>query len=220
SPVEVERQRHLLQSMYADRLLGGILDQLRATGVYDDAIVVVTSDHGVAFTPGAPIRGTAVDADLSQIREELMWVPLLVKAPELPGGAVRDDNVLTIDLAPTIADLAGVDLDYEVDGRSLVGDAPRDEPDKPFFPVEMSAFGNLLGDRHVVDGREGLAEVRRRAAAHLVPDRRDQDLRPYRVGPFGALVGEPLADLPTGEPVDDAVELLHGSQLGAPIADG
>lgn len=43
------RQRHLLQTRYTDRAVGEILDSLRAAGLYDDAVVIVTADHGVAF---------------------------------------------------------------------------------------------------------------------------------------------------------------------------
>ena len=54
APVLVERrgsravseQRHLLQAQYADRLVGELLDGLRAEGLYDDSLVIVTADHG------------------------------------------------------------------------------------------------------------------------------------------------------------------------------
>ena len=42
-------QRHLLQVELADRLLGLTLDRLRATGLYDRSLIVVTADHGESF---------------------------------------------------------------------------------------------------------------------------------------------------------------------------
>ena len=46
---DLERQRHLLQAGYTDRLVGQILEQLEEVDLYDDAAVVVTADHGIAF---------------------------------------------------------------------------------------------------------------------------------------------------------------------------
>ena len=46
----LERQRHLLQASYTDRLVGQILQRLEEVGVYDDAAIVVTADHGIAFS--------------------------------------------------------------------------------------------------------------------------------------------------------------------------
>jgi len=45
-------QRHLLQLAFVDRLLGELLAKLRATGLYDRALVVIVADHGVVFSPG------------------------------------------------------------------------------------------------------------------------------------------------------------------------
>ncbi len=45
-------QRHLLQVGYADTVLGELIDRLDAQGLWDDALVVVASDHGIAFDPG------------------------------------------------------------------------------------------------------------------------------------------------------------------------
>ena len=49
-------QRHVLQVQYVDRLLGTLLDALRARDLFDDAVIVVTADHGAAFTTGQPRR--------------------------------------------------------------------------------------------------------------------------------------------------------------------
>ena len=54
--VDQSWQRHLLQLGYADRVLGGLVSRLRATGLYDRALVVVTADHGVSFRAGQKRR--------------------------------------------------------------------------------------------------------------------------------------------------------------------
>lgn len=221
APVDLARQRHVLQVQYADELVGGVLDRLRELGLYDEAVVVVTSDHGVAFTPGEPVRGTEIDADVSAIWPELMWVPFLVKPPadradEVEAGSVSDQNVLITDVLPTVADLADLDLPFDVEGRSVVSDPPRTAGDKPFAPVEISAFGNFLGPRAIYDGREGLAAALADPVAAFLPDRRDAALRPYRLGRWGGLVGEPVADLQVSTESAGGVELELGDGLASP----
>ena len=52
APVETGRQRHLLQLAYVDSLIGDLVQELKAQGIYDDALVVLTADHGISFEPG------------------------------------------------------------------------------------------------------------------------------------------------------------------------
>ena len=50
-PMAVNRQAQLLQLAYTDHLLGEVIDRLEKQGVWDDALVVVTADHGEALHP-------------------------------------------------------------------------------------------------------------------------------------------------------------------------
>jgi hypothetical protein len=213
--VDVGRQRHVLQAMYTDSLVGGVIDRLQEVGIYDEAVVAVVADHGVAFTPGESMRGTAVDAVVEPVLSELMWVPFLVKAPGLERGAISDENVTTLDVVPTLADLAGIDLGYETDGTSVVDAAASADGDgrKVFWPVEMSPFGNVLGDRRDVDSASGLGAVFESAIATFLPDRSDPALRPYRVGPFGPLVGQSTSGLTIDERVAGEVHVERGRGL-------
>jgi Sulfatase len=112
-------QRHLLQLGYADRVLGRLLDRLRATGLYDRAVLVVTADHGVSFRAGQKLR------PLSEAnREDIAYVPLFVKTPgQLRGRAVPEPG-RTIDIFPTLAEAGGVHIPWHVDGHSLLGPRP------------------------------------------------------------------------------------------------
>ncbi len=47
-------QRHLFQVEYVDRLLGHLLDRLEQVGILDEAILVVTADHGASFRADTP----------------------------------------------------------------------------------------------------------------------------------------------------------------------
>ena len=90
----------MLQVQYVDRLVGRLLDALRARGLYDDAVVVVTADHGASFVTGQP-RRPANRANVGVIAP----VPFFVKLPR-PARAARVDDraVRTIDVLPTIAE--------------------------------------------------------------------------------------------------------------------
>jgi hypothetical protein len=114
-------QRYLLQLGYVDRLLGRLLRRLRAKGMYDDAMIVITADHGFAWQVGAATRRSVSAGNV----EELAPVPLLVKRPRQRRGRVNDSYVRTLDVAPTIADVLGFSLGYRADGRSGFGLAAR-----------------------------------------------------------------------------------------------
>ncbi|RZT78236.1 arylsulfatase A-like enzyme [Micromonospora violae] len=135
---DLARQRHLAQLGYTDRLIGETLRTLRATGLYDQALVVVTADHGVSFRPGAQGRG--MDA-IKAAAGEVAWVPTFVKEPRQQTGRVDDRNWEHVDLLPTVADVAGIRLPWPVDGRSA-RQAPRADATKHFYdrPGEPVTF--------------------------------------------------------------------------------
>jgi hypothetical protein len=111
-------ERHLLQVGYVDRLLGRMVARLRSTGLFDRALVVLVADHGASFRAGNLHRGLT-RSNLSDIA----YVPLFVKAPRQRAGRAVDRHVRTIDVLPTIADVAGVRLPEPVDGVSLLAAA-------------------------------------------------------------------------------------------------
>jgi hypothetical protein len=114
-------QRHLLQTRFLDGLIGNLLDHLHQTGLYDEAMLVVTADHGVAFRPGQPRR-----ADGPPAHHETLHVPLFVKVPGRSGGEINDAPVETIDVIPTIMDLLGAPT-IGFDGRPAFDVAPDEE---------------------------------------------------------------------------------------------
>jgi hypothetical protein len=115
-PVLQSEQRYLLQVGYTDRALGVILDKLRATGVYDRALVIVTADHGVSFHANGRRR-----LPTSSNLEDIAFVPLFVKLPRQRKGRVDDSLARTIDVLPTIARVLGISVPWRMDGRPLVG---------------------------------------------------------------------------------------------------
>ena len=106
-------QRHLLQVGATDLLLGELVERLEETGIYDKAMVVILSDHGISFRVGATDRRTIVPANARDIAP----IPLFVKYPHQRRGRVDRGLVRTYDVLPTIAARVGLRLPRGLDGR-------------------------------------------------------------------------------------------------------
>lgn len=117
-------QLHALQVGAADVAVGKLIDHLKEQGVWDKALVVITSDHGDSLLP--PDMGRK---QTPTNHEELLRMPLFIKAPGQVKGEIRDDVAQTIDILPSIIDLLGGRVDWHFDGHSLYdGSARHTEP--------------------------------------------------------------------------------------------
>ncbi|HYG62610.1 MAG TPA: sulfatase-like hydrolase/transferase [Thermoanaerobaculia bacterium] len=99
-----------------DAVVGGFLDELRQLGTYDDAIIVLTSDHG----EGLGEHGER-EHGIFLYRESLQ-VPLLVKLPGARRGGTRvAAPVQLVDVMPTVLSLTGQKAPARepLDGTSL-----------------------------------------------------------------------------------------------------
>jgi arylsulfatase A-like enzyme len=177
-------QRYRLQLEYTDRLLGEVLDALQETGRYDESLVVLTADHGVSLTPGGPAGARELSVEKPGIRE-LAWVPMFLKAPGQTEPEVEDRNWQHVDLLPTIADHAGVEVPWQVDGISW-RDSARTDPTKTFHPYV---------DRP--ERMDGAAEF-----ASILAD--PTGIPPVPEAPLPELVGTAVADQPV---VESEIEL-------------
>jgi arylsulfatase A-like enzyme/Flp pilus assembly protein TadD len=103
----------------ADAIVGKFLDGLRRLGVYDRALVILTSDHG----EGLGDHGEEQHSIL--LYREAIQVPLLVKLPGgRRGGETAEDDAELSDLLPTVLALLGLEPPPGVQGRPLLGPAP------------------------------------------------------------------------------------------------
>jgi hypothetical protein len=194
-PATFGRQRHLLQVRYTDTLVGEVVTRLRQVGLYEDALVIITSDHGIAFQPGSPIRMLEGQPLVDDVVPEMLWVPLLVKLPGQQAGEVSDADVMITDIFPTIADVLDMELPAPVDGRSLFG-PERSESSRPFWTGHRRDFGVGLSDEILVDGEpffEALLEEHHVEHLLLPPGEPD---RLWRVGPRPELIGAEVGELP------------------------
>jgi hypothetical protein len=213
---DVAHQRHILQLQGVDRAVGELLDELRADGAYDESAVVVIGDHGEAIGPTLRMRGATEDQ-----YEQIGWTPLIVKAPGQTEAIVDDANVWNVDLVPTIADVLGIELPWEVDGVPAArADEEREPDDKRMLdselhllePIEDSAFVALDGivgfDR--VLGTDPVAGT----GEHAVWQRTDH----------GALVGRAIDDLVVGHDgvgtlTVDGLDRIEDPDGGPPVLE-
>ncbi|MDP9191627.1 MAG: sulfatase-like hydrolase/transferase [Acidobacteriota bacterium] len=101
-----------------DALVGDLLDSLRASGLYDDALIILLSDHG----EGLRDHGEQEHGVL--LYREALQVPLIVKLPRNERRGTRiAEAVQLVDVLPTIAAVTGATAPRH-DGRSLL-DAPQ-----------------------------------------------------------------------------------------------
>ena len=134
--------RNALRSLQAvDEALLGIYRRIEALGQLDRTYFVFTSDNGLHLGQHALAQGKETSY------EEDIGVPLLISGPNIPRNRAVEHLVSLADLAPTIADWAGVPWPAEqVDGRSLLPvlqDTPTTEWRKN---LPIAIWDNFLGD--------------------------------------------------------------------------
>ena len=107
-----------------DDNVGRVLDYLEEEGLAEDTVVIYTTDNGMFV-------GDHGWFDKRFMHEEALRVPLMIRYPRLiEPGRVTSLFALNVDYAPTILDLAGVEIPADMQGRSLkpvlAGEQPAD----------------------------------------------------------------------------------------------
>lgn len=197
------RQRHLLQTRYVDTLVAGLHERLAELGIWDDAIVIVTADHGAGFEPGEGFRAYTEDNG-----EDLMGVPLFIHGPGFAPQSVIDDAVQLVDITPTIADVAQVDIPWRIDGVSVRALPAVPRTSHPFSTLNDFDYGFVTVD--VVDHLQRLL-----AAAAANRDVGGDDMTILQSGASGALIGTRLDD-PSSDPPDRGAPSDLGLALDFP----
>lgn len=107
-------QAYLASISFADAMVGRLLDALEHSGRADRTIIVLWGDHGYHLGEKGRWRK-------STLWEESTHVPFIVVAPGVttPGSRTAE-AVSLMDIYPTLAELAGLDIPAHVEGRSLV----------------------------------------------------------------------------------------------------
>lgn len=149
TPEDVRRSRraYCANISYLDEKIGGLLDVLERCRMRDDTVVVFLSDHGDMLGE----RGLWFKMSFF---EGSARVPLMVAAPDLPAGRI-DAPVSTLDVVPTLAGLAGIDLGEVLpwtDGHDLAPVAGGGERGRPVL-MEYAAEGSYAPMVSIREGR-------------------------------------------------------------------
>ena len=99
---------------YVDAELGFLFEELKALGLWDRTLIVLTADHGEEFAEHGKFLH-------DENFEEIARVPLIVRFPHgAYGGRRISELVSTLEVMPTILDVLGIPPNPEVEGRSLI----------------------------------------------------------------------------------------------------
>jgi arylsulfatase A-like enzyme len=118
-PYVLDRSRYAGEVTYTDYELGRIIKALKDKGLYDDMLIIVTSDHGEAF---GERHGDITEYRHGQhLYDTTQHVPLIIKLPGAKAAGKRiKDIVQLIDLAPTLLDYLDASLPGSFQGTSLL----------------------------------------------------------------------------------------------------
>ena len=101
--------------MSLDRSVGKIMQSLKDLNLDENTVVIFLSDHGYLWGEHG-LGGKWL------LYEESIRTPIIIRGPGIADanpGVKLDDLALNIDIAPTILDLAGIEIPSEMDGMSL-----------------------------------------------------------------------------------------------------
>jgi N-acetylglucosamine-6-sulfatase len=101
--------------MAVDEGLGRIVAAIDALGELDNTVVVVTSDHGYWYGE----HGLSAERRLAY--EEALRIPMMIRYPaKITAGSRPGETVLSLDIAPTMLEFAGVPVPANLHGLSLL----------------------------------------------------------------------------------------------------
>jgi len=112
--VELLKKLYLAHVREIDEAVESFFTILKKNGILDDAVVIVTTDHGEEFGDHG---GLSHDGKFFQ---ELIHIPMIMYDSSLSSGKVSDSLVSTLDIAPTTVELFGLEPVSAFEGVSMV----------------------------------------------------------------------------------------------------
>jgi len=156
---ELERMRELYAGEVAmtDRWLGRFLETLDSSDFAQETLLVVLSDHGVAFG-----EHDATGKPFWALYPEITDIPFFVRHPEGRGaGETSDYYASTHDVAPTVLGFLGVEAEQPMDGQDLSVIFDGGQPqERDHFTLGYDEYVWTRDDRYVMVSRNDGAQAR------------------------------------------------------------
>jgi arylsulfatase A-like enzyme len=149
------REMYRREVEYLDRELGRVWAALDALGLRESTAVLVAGDHGEGLGEFVDASGEPHVGHIHYLYSYDVRVPLILADPRSPRrGVLRDDPATLLDVAPTLAALAGFRVPRSYQGRSLLAEpapADRDVLTETFRPeAAHDKFGLRRGNRRLI----------------------------------------------------------------------
>jgi arylsulfatase A-like enzyme len=124
---------------HVDEQIGILLSYLKESGLYDSVVTIIWSDHGEGLMEHGSIWGHG------NVYDNTIRVPLLMRLPdrEAPGARIRS-VVSSVDLAPTILELADYPSIVPMDGESMMPLLAHDDADNRAFTIRTKGPARLF----------------------------------------------------------------------------
>jgi len=203
---DLARQRMTWQMQYTDQLVGDVIDSLKEADIYDTSVVVVVGDHGAGFQPG---EGFRLPED--ENRHELLWSPFFVKQANQRDGTIDDTPLSSVDVLPTMADVLGVTVPWDLPGSSGFDLDAEHPDDRPFYVFKAPPF---QPDPDAVYETDGAAEFRRMLDSGSPPTTSALTDVLYDGFAHRRLVGQSVDDLRVATEASGVTASLNPSGLG------
>jgi uncharacterized sulfatase len=118
-----------------DYNVGRLVDKLKEQGIYDDTIIIYTSDHGSHFKTRNPEYKRSC-------HEASIHTPLIIKGDCFNGGKIDERLVSLIDIPPTLMSLAGIDIPKQYAGEDLTEQAVDSQKKRECVFIQISEASN------------------------------------------------------------------------------
>ncbi len=203
--VALGHQRHLLEISYVDKILGELIQRLETLDIFDESLIIVTSDHGSSFKMGARVR-TSKDT----VAGDILAVPMFIKLPFQKEGTISDVNMEAIDVLPTVADILDIDLQWDVDGRSIFDNSDVIDSRNNKTLVYINEDGEL--NKRLLSITNENRGVRLQHKLSIFGSGRTRPNGYFRIGQYGDLVGTAVSQLPVMKGYADMVAVQFNEQ--------
>lgn len=196
-------QRYLAQTSAVDRQVGKVISRLQKAGIFDQALIAVVADHGIAFQVGVKDRRKVTESNVTEVGP----VPFIIKAPGQRKASIQRQFVRTVDMTPTIADILNFKL--------------------PYRPFGHSAFSRVTKRRKVIAlPNRGFTRTVRMSGRRYIAKRRSlvkRRIKLFGEGPFASLytgigpnrelIGKGVASLKPAKQGKVRIKIVGGSRV-------